>query len=120
MERIVDEFVQNAIDFSEAGDQARVWVQGTLEHVTFTVEGTGVGMSEGCLDELFRPFEQASVGQDRTHEGAGLGLTITHRLVCLMDGATNVKSEEGTGTRVTVILPREADVADTEQPLDSG
>jgi signal transduction histidine kinase len=106
-ERIIDELVRNAIEFSEAGDQARVWVQDDdPEHVTVTIEDTGVGMKEERLDELLRPFEQASVGRDRTHEGTGLGLTVTHRLVQLMGGSIEVESEQGEGTRITVTLPR--------------
>ena len=106
-ERIVDELVRNAIEFSEAGDQARVWVQDDdPEHVTVTVEDTGVGMKEERLDELLRPFEQASVGRDRTHEGTGLGLTVVYHLVQLLDGRIEVESEKGEGTRITVMLPR--------------
>jgi signal transduction histidine kinase len=107
-ERIVNELVRNAIEFSEAGDRAWIRVQGHPEHVTITVEDTGVGMDEECLDELFRPFEQASVGQDRTHEGAGLGLTVVHHLVRLMDGSIDVESEKGEGTQIAVTLPRRA------------
>jgi len=116
-ERIVDELVQNAIDFSEPGDRARVRVQGHPEHVTIVVEDTGVGMDEEHLDTLLRPFEQASVGQDRTHEGAGLGLTVTHRLARLMDGSIEVESEKGTGTRVTVTLPRRNTAAPDREPV---
>ena len=106
-ERIVDELVRNAIEFSEAGDQARVWVQDDdPEHVTVTVEDTGVGMEEERLNELLRPFEQASVGRDRTHEGTGLGLTVVYHLVQLLDGTIEVESEKGEGTRITVMLPR--------------
>ena len=106
-ERIVDELVRNAIEFSEAGDQARVWVQDDdPEHVTVTVEDTGVGMKEERLNELLRPFEQASVGRDRTHEGTGLGLTVVYHLVQLLDGTIEVESEKGEGTRITVTLPR--------------
>lgn len=106
-ERIVDELVRNAIEFSEAGDQARVWVQDDdPEHVTVTVEDTGVGMKEERLNELLRPFEQASVGRDRTHEGTGLGLTVVYHLVQLLDGTIEVESEKGEGTRITVMLPR--------------
>ena len=115
--RIVDELVRNAIDFSEAGDRACVRVEGHSEHVTIVVEDTGVGMNDECLDDLLRPFEQASVGQDRTHEGTGLGLTVTHRLVRLMDGSIEVESEKGKGTRVTVSLPRHAEVPDTGPSL---
>jgi len=105
-ERIVEELVRNAVDFSEAGDHAWVEVKGHPEHVTITVEDTGIGMREKRLEKLFRPFEQASVGQDRTHEGAGLGLTVVYHLVRLMDGSIEVESERGEGTRITVQLPR--------------
>lgn len=104
--RIVDELVRNAIDFSEAGDRAWVEVTGHPEHATITVEDTGIGMKEERLERLFRPFEQASVGQDRTHEGAGLGLTVVYHLVRLMDGSIEVESEKGEGTQITVQLPR--------------
>jgi len=112
--RIVGELVQNAIEFSESGDRARVAVQGHSEAVTITVEDTGVGMSEEHLKDLFRPFEQESVGRDRTHEGTGLGLTVTHRLAQLMDGSIDIESEEGAGTRVTVTLPRRKSTATDE------
>ncbi|PSQ80630.1 MAG: hypothetical protein BRD41_04665 [Bacteroidetes bacterium QS_1_63_11] len=105
-ERIVEELVRNAVDFSEAGDRARVEVTGHPKHVTITVEDTGIGMREKRLEKLFRPFEQASVGQDRTHEGAGLGLTVVYHLVRLMDGSIEVESERGEGTRITVQIPR--------------
>ena len=105
-ERIVEELVRNAVDFSEAGDRAWVEVTGHPEHVTITVEDTGIGMREKRLEKLFRPFEQASVGQDRTHEGAGLGLTVVYHLVRLMDGSIEVESERGEGTRITVQIPR--------------
>lgn len=110
--RIIDELVRNAIDFSEADDRAWVTVEGHPEHVTITVEDTGIGMKEERLEKLTRPFEQASVGQDRTHEGAGLGLTVVYHLVRLMDGSIEVESEIGTGTRVTVTLPRRVSAQD--------
>jgi signal transduction histidine kinase len=49
---------------------------------------------------------QESSGTARTHEGIGLGLTITQRLVDLMEGRIDIDSTEGEGTAVTVQLPR--------------
>jgi len=106
--QVIDELVRNAIDFSEAGDRVRVTVEARSEHVAITIEDTGVGMSEEQLDDLVRPFEQASVGWDRTHEGAGLGLTLAYRLVQLLGGSIDVTSEKGDGTCVVVELPRHA------------
>jgi len=116
--RIVEELVRNAIDFSEAGGRAWVKVAGHPEHVILTVEDTGIGMNEDHLERLTRPFEQASVGQDRTHEGAGLGLTVVYHLVRLMDGSIDVESALGEGTRVTVMLPRRVSAQDLATPTD--
>lgn len=114
--RIVEELVRNAIDFSEAGDRVYVTVRAHPERVTITVADTGVGMNAERLDELLRPFEQASVGQDRTHEGVGLGLTVAHRLVHLMNGSVEVDSEKGEGTRVIVAFPRPSPAAASTRP----
>lgn len=116
--RIVDELLRNAIDFSEAGDRAHVEVEHRPDYVRIVVEDTGIGMDEERLEELLRPFEQASVGHKRTHEGTGLGLTVVHHLVHLMDGSIDIESERGRGTRVAVRLPhRLATAPSTREPV---
>jgi signal transduction histidine kinase len=105
---IVDALVRNAIEFSEAGDHAQIAVQTTDERLVLTVTDTGIGISEAVREEVFEAFQQESVGQARTHEGLGLGLTVAHRLVNLLDGYIEVESEKGEGTRVVVRLPRHA------------
>jgi signal transduction histidine kinase len=105
LRRIVDVLVRNAVEFSEEGDRARIVVRGEGGRLGLTVEDTGVGMSEAFQREVFEAFEQESVGQTRTHEGSGLGLTVAHRLVDLLGGTIEVESEEGAGTRIDVYLP---------------
>jgi signal transduction histidine kinase len=106
LRQIVHVLARNAVEFSEDGDRARVAVEGTSDHLELTVEDTGIGMSDAFLDEVFDAFQQETVGQARTHEGPGLGLTVAHRLVDLLDGSIDVDSEKGEGTRVVVRLPR--------------
>ncbi len=106
LRHIVDALVRNAVEFSEEGDRARVTVGTEADHLVLTVEDTGIGMNEAFLDEVFEAFQQESVGQARTHEGTGLGLTVAHRLVNLLDGSIEMESEKGEGTRVVVRLPR--------------
>lgn len=105
LRRIADVLVRNAVEFSEAGDRVRIAVRAEGGHLMLVIEDTGVGIQEDALDEVFKAFEQGSVGQARTHEGTGLGLTIAHRLVDLMDGTIEVESEKGEGTCVVVRLP---------------
>ncbi len=54
---------------------------------------------------LFDEFKQESSGLSRSHEGSGLGLSITARLVELMDGAIDVESVKGRGSVFTVSFP---------------
>ena len=69
------------------------------------VEDPGIGMDPNEVSSLFEAFRQASSGLDRTHEGPGLGLTVTKRLLDLLGGTIEVETERGEGTCVTVRLP---------------
>jgi CheY-like chemotaxis protein len=71
----------------------------------FAVEDTGIGIPRDKLGLLFEPFTQASEGYRRTHQGAGLGLSICKRLVGLMGGHIEVDSQEGEGTVVHFCIP---------------
>jgi signal transduction histidine kinase len=74
--------------------------------VIFRVKDTGIGIGEDFLHHLFDAFYQESTGFSRTHEGVGLGLAITRRLVDLQEGSIEVESRKHEGTVFTVRLPR--------------
>jgi PAS domain S-box-containing protein len=105
LDRVLTNLLTNAIKFTEEG-QITVALEADDDIVTLTVEDTGSGISEGFLERIYDAFEQESSGTARTHEGIGLGLTITQRLVDLMGGTIDIESAEGEGTRVTVQLPQ--------------
>ena len=105
LDRVLTNLLTNAIKFTEEG-RITVALQADDEDVALTVEDTGSGIGEEFLEHIYDAFEQESSGTARTHEGIGLGLTITQRLVDLMDGTIEIESTEGEGTRVTVRLPR--------------
>ena len=80
-------------------------LHGPACRVLFTIADTGCGIPEDKLDELFDPFTQVSNGMRRSHQGAGLGLSICKRLVHLMGGEITIESEEGAGATACVSLP---------------
>ncbi len=81
----------------------------------FQVEDTGVGIPEDQLHDIFSPFKQVG---DHTHttEGTGLGLTISRKLIRMMDSDLHVSSDEGKGSTFTfdMELPREADISNSQ------
>ncbi len=101
---VLHNLISNALKFTEQGE-ITVMVEKSAQHVHVHVEDTGPGIDETFLAHLFDPFQQASKGWGRTHEGVGLGLAITKRLVERMQGAIAVRSEQGRGSRFTVRFP---------------
>ena len=78
---------------------------GSYAYYEFVIEDSGMGMSPEFLAKLFQPFERSDrVGRI---QGTGLGMTITHNLVEMMNGTISVVSQEDHGTRFTVTLPLE-------------
>jgi PAS domain S-box-containing protein len=72
--------------------------------VLFTVEDTGIGISDELLEAVFQPFVQGEGAYVRRFQGAGLGLSIVRRLVRLMGGTLAVDNGPG-GTTFCLSLP---------------
>lgn len=109
LQHIVELLTDNAIRFTDAGGVV-VMVRATDDtadggSVVVEVVDTGLGMSPAFLGMACDPFVQASQGDARTHEGAGVGLAVARRLTDLMGGALAIESTLGQGTTARVTLP---------------
>lgn len=70
----------------------------------FTISDTGRGMSSEDVKTIYEPFKRTG---DQRNTGTGLGLTISKKLVEIMDGAINVDSKLGKGTTFKWVMPFE-------------
>ncbi len=102
--QILLNLLSNAVKFTEAG---RIGLSVSLDgdRLLFQVTDTGIGMSEGQLEQLFNPFQQGDGSTTRRFGGTGLGLAISKRLLDLMGGETQVESRPGFGSRFAFWLP---------------
>lgn len=103
-ERILHNLIGNAIKFTEKG-HVTVTVRRTADEAVLQVRDTGIGISPDFLPHLFEEFKQESTGISRLHEGSGLGMAITARLIEHMEGVIDVESEKGRGTLFVVRFP---------------
>ena len=119
LSRALANVVHNAVRFTERGG-VTVRVRQVGPDVEVRVVDTGPGMDPAFLPRAFEPFEQASTGHGRSHEGSGLGLPVAGRLVRSMGGEAGAESEPGRGTTVTFRLPAAPPRLATARPSSLG
>ncbi|MDR9468989.1 ATP-binding protein, partial [Marinospirillum sp.] len=118
--QILINLVGNGIKFTDQGQVVvsvrRVQQWQTALELEFTVEDSGIGMSEEQQRKLFQSFSQVDTSTTRRYGGTGLGLSITRQLVELMDGQIRVDSEPGKGSRFIFTLKLETAPALQKSP----
>lgn len=107
--QILAGLLDNAVKFTARGGvEVKV---GVVERnpdgvrVRVDVADTGIGIPTERLYAIFQGFVQADGSSTRRHEGAGLGLTIAHRLVTRMGGELRVSSQVGKGSTFWCEIP---------------
>jgi len=115
--QILTNFLSNALKFTLKGSVTlSVELVGkSVEKATlrFSIDDTGIGMSEEQLEKLFVPFNQADVSITRKYGGTGLGLSIAKRLGEAMGGRVSVRSQPNSGSCFSFEL--EVEVLEWEQ-----
>ena len=101
LQQVMLNLVTNSLDALEEREAPRVVIKssGQGKLVDIVVEDNGKGMSQAQLQDVFKPF------YTNKPNGTGMGMVIARKMMAKMDGAISMDSEEGQGTRVTLVLP---------------
>lgn len=114
LRQVLINLLGNAVKFTTEGsvELLATYVDGRL---VVSVSDTGPGISLSDQERVFQAFER---GGQQNESGAGLGLTITLRLVKLMAGEVTLDSSPGEGCTVAVNLPVAVQSASTQRQLE--
>ena len=103
--RALGNLLDNAHKYARGpSDAITVRVRAEADDVRYEVEDEGVGIAAKELAHVFEPFYRATSG--RKLPGVGIGLALVKRIVTSHEGRVAITSTPGTGTTVTIWLPR--------------
>lgn len=104
MYSIVSNLLLNAIKYSPQGSTVSLSLNCQPDRTILQVTDTGIGIALIDREKLYEPFFR---GQNAAaFSGTGLGLAVVKKCLELQGGTITVKSQMGTGTTFTVMLPR--------------
>jgi signal transduction histidine kinase len=105
LEIIFNNLLSNAVKYNKENGSVKFTIQKEKESAVFTVEDTGIGMSEKEQALLFKEFTRIKTRKTKNISGSGLGLSIMKKVIDLNKGSVQVKSEADIGSKFTVELP---------------
>jgi PAS domain S-box-containing protein len=120
LKQVLYNYLSNALKFTPEG--GKITIRARPEGDTkFRIEvvDTGMGISAADLERLFHEFQQLDSSAAKRHEGTGLGLARTKRLVEAQCGSVGASSVLGEGSCFFAILPREAAAREESTPIPS-
>jgi len=98
VKQVLINLLSNAVKYNKVGGAVVVdCTASTAERVRISVQDTGEGLAPDKVTQLFQPFNR--LGKETgVDEGTGIGLTVSKRLVELMNGEIGVESTLGVGS----------------------
>ena len=101
---VLRNLLNNAIKFTNQGDQVIVNILHQPDFITLSVKDTGIGMHEEELDQIFTDASNSRLGTSY-EKGTGLGLMLCKDFVEKNGGEISVESKEGLGSNFFFTIP---------------
>ena len=127
VKQIIINILSNAVKYNRPGgtvtsEITEIFSDSDNVVIRFSIEDTGIGMSEEFQKKMFEPFTQENSGSRSEYHGTGLGMSIIKKLTDIMKGTIEVSSRKDIGSKFVVTLPfkinHDAHTADSELVLE--
>ncbi len=105
MEQVIDNFVTNAIKYSDPDTEIVLSVQVRDHQIEVVVSDQGPGIDPDKIDRLFTKFGKVGSKPTGKEKSTGLGLFIAKKIIEAHGGSIHVKSKPGEGSRFYFLLP---------------
>jgi len=103
LSRVFFNILDNAIKYTPKKGMVSISDKIILNQYVVTFSDSGVGISKDIIDKIFDPFFRGDGA--RSTEGAGLGLTLSKKIIENHQGTISIKSQVNKGTSVIISLP---------------
>jgi signal transduction histidine kinase len=106
--QILANLISNALKYTASGGCVTVFARSEPDgRLAFGVEDTGIGIAPEDQLEVFERFGKGRHDVTTADRGTGLGLAVVKGFTDAHDGDVTLESEIGSGTRITVYLPKD-------------
>ncbi len=119
VKQILINLLSNAVKFTpEGGSVTLAITYDETNGFTIKIKDTGIGMDKAGITISMEVFGHVTNAFSKGHEGTGLGLPLTQKLVQAHDGSLDIASALGVGTTVTIHFPSERAVSRFNKTLE--
>ncbi|MDQ1147252.1 two-component system sensor histidine kinase ArlS [Bacillus sp. SORGH_AS 510] len=103
IKQVIIILLDNAIKYSN--DRIEVFIKKNQQYAIIDIKDYGIGIPKDEIENIFERFYRVDKARSRETGGSGLGLNIAKSIINLHKGDIKIKSEEGSGTNVELLLP---------------
>ena len=106
IEQVFINLLSNAVKYTPDGGKIDFSAENFENYIKITVKDNGIGIAEKDMPRMFERFYRVDKARSRESGGTGLGLSIAREIIRHYGGDIKLESKYGSGTSVSVILPK--------------
>lgn len=106
IERGILNILSNSIKYNKENGMINVFVGSRGKNIIIEIQDSGIGIPKEKQKYIFNRYARIKASEGGYKEGSGLGLNIVKEIVKKFNGEIKLESEEGVGTKITLIIPK--------------